>query len=122
MNYPLLVTGVFIQAALVIASPRLAHSQSYCIDQDNQPMECTITPISDAIFSVTYPDREDLDYYAEIINEAPDGSCYVTFIDNETYVSNNREYYQTDEMKCSRKGRQYITTIDDDGTFIYVFR
>ena len=121
MNYPLLVAGVFIQAALVIASPRLAHSQSYCIDQDNQRIECTITPISDAIFSVTYPDREDLDYYAEIINEAPDGSCYVTFIDNETYVSNNREYYQTDEMRCSRKGRQYITTMED-GTFIYIFR
>ena len=39
-----------------------------------------------AVFStVTCPDRLRTNYYAEIINEAPDGSCYVTFIGNETY-------------------------------------
>ena len=81
-------------------------------------MKCTITPITDAIFAVTYPDRGNKSYYAEIINEAPDGSCYVTFIDNETY---DRYYYQTDQMKCSRKGDQYITDIDGE-RFIYVFR
>lgn len=121
MNYPLLVTSVFVQAALVIASPRLAHAQSYCIDQENERMECTITPITDAIFSVTYPDRENPDYYAEIINEAPDGSCYVTFINHKSYTFNDRKLYHTDEMDCSRKGRQYITNMKDD-TFIYVFR
>jgi hypothetical protein len=121
MNYPLLVTGLFVQAALVIASPQIAHSKSYCIDENKERMECIITPITDAIFSVTYPDQEGQDYYAEIINQAADGSCYVTFIDNETYVANNHKYYQTDEMKCSRKGRQYITDIDGE-IFIYVFR
>ena len=121
MNYSLLITSVFVQSALVFASPRVAYSQSYCIDQENERMECTITPITDGIFAVTYPERDDLTFYAEIINEAADGSCYVTFIDNEAYISNNRVYYQTDEMKCSRKGSQYITDIDGD-KFIYVFR
>ena len=118
MNYPLLITSLIIQSVLVIASPRAVHSQSYCIDEANERMKCTITPITDAIFAVTYPERENQNHYAEIINEAPDGSCYVTFIDNETYES---FHYQTDQMKCSRKGSQYITDIDGV-RFIYVFR
>ena len=118
MNYPLLITSLIIQSFLVITSPRVAHSQSHCIDYENERIGCTIIPITGAIFAVTYPDRKSQNYYAEIINEAPDGSCYVTFIDNETYEG---FHYQTDQMKCSRKGSQYITDIDGV-RFIYVFR
>ena len=118
VNHPLFTACLLVQAVFAVVALPAVYSQTHCIDKNNKRLECKIQPINGAIFAVTHPGKN---YYAEIINETANGACFITFIDKETRIINQSNYYQTDEMSCSKDGNQYTTTIEGED-FIYVFQ